>query len=96
MVIATIPVGYADGYKRMLSNGVGWAMVNGVKASVVGRVCMDMLMIDITEVSAKEGDEVILLGNEITLKEMSRLCDTIPYEILTSISQRVKRIYIGS
>ncbi len=95
MKMATIPVGYADGYKRMLSNGKGWVWVNGAKAPIVGRVCMDMLMIDISGINAQEGDEVVLLGGEMTLDEMARQCQTIPYEILTSISQRVKRIYIG-
>jgi alanine racemase len=96
MKIATIPVGYADGYKRMLSNGKGWVVVNGSRAPIVGRVCMDMLMIDISNLNVQEGDEVVLMGGEMTLVEMARLCETIPYEILTSISQRVKRIYIGS
>jgi alanine racemase len=95
-VIATIPVGYADGYKRILSKGKGWALIKGEKAMVVGRVCMDMLMLDVTHLSVKEGDEVILLGDGMTLMEMANLCDTIPYEILTSISQRVKRVYIAT
>jgi len=95
-VMATIPVGYADGYKRSLSNGRGWAIIKGERAKVLGRVCMDMLMLDVTHLSVKEGDEVVLLGGEMTLMEMANLCDTIPYEILTSISQRVKRIYIAT
>jgi alanine racemase len=96
MRIATIPVGYADGYKRILSNGKGWIMINGERANVVGRVCMDMLMVDVSAIEAKEGDEVMLLGGEMTLDTMAMLCETIPYEILTSISQRVKRIYIAT
>ena len=63
---------------------------------VVGRVCMDMLMLDVTHLNVKEGDEVVLMGEEMTLTEMAGLCDTIPYEILTSISQRVKRVYIAT
>jgi alanine racemase len=96
MTIATIPVGYADGYKRILSNGKGWALISGAVARVVGRVCMDMLMLDVTHLNVKEGDEVVLMGEEMTLTEMAGLCDTIPYEILTSISQRVKRVYIAT
>ncbi|MBM3429044.1 MAG: bifunctional UDP-N-acetylmuramoyl-tripeptide:D-alanyl-D-alanine ligase/alanine racemase, partial [Bacteroidetes bacterium] len=92
--VATIPVGYADGLKRALSNGVGSVEISGSLAPIIGRVCMDMTMVDVTDVQCKEGDEVILLGGKITLKEMAEQCSTIPYEILTSISNRVKRKYI--
>ncbi len=93
--IATIPIGYADGFRRLLSNGKGHVLVNGHKAPVIGKVCMDMTMIDITGIDAAEGDEVIIFGDEaLTLEEFSIQCETIPYEVLTSISQRVKRVYV--
>jgi alanine racemase len=93
-VIATVPVGYADGFKRILSNGVGKVMIQNQSCITVGRICMDMMMVDVTGLNVKEGDEVILLGEGRSLQEWAKDCQTIPYEILTSISQRVKRIYI--
>lgn len=92
--IATVPVGYADGYRRSLSNGKGEVMINGQKAPVVGNVCMDMIMIDVTGLEVSEGDTVVLFGDAPTLEEVAKAADTIPYEILSGISQRVKRIYI--
>ena len=97
--IATIPVGYADGYNRLLSNRA-YVLVRGKRASVVGRVCMDQVMIDITDISgASTGDTVLLIGEQdgetITADELADLCGTISYEILTSISQRVPRVYIN-
>lgn len=97
--IATIPVGYADGIRRSLSNGVGSFLVRGQRAPVIGRVCMDMLMLDVTHIpEAQAGDEVVLIGRQgkeqITVAELARLCQTIPYEILTGISQRVRRVYV--
>ncbi len=92
--IATIPLGYADGLRRSLSNGRGNVWIDGKNCPIVGNVCMDMTMIDISETNAKEGDEVIVFGRQISLSEFARKCETIPYEILTSISQRVKRIYL--
>jgi alanine racemase len=94
MTIATIPVGYADGLRRTMSNGQGYVMVRGEKAPIVGNVCMDMTMIDITAAHCSEGDEVELFGEHITLLEFARMCGTIPYEVLTSVSQRVKRVYV--
>lgn len=94
MRIATLPVGYADGLKRILSNGNGAVEISGQMAPIVGRVCMDMTMVDVTNISCAEGDEAILLGGKITLKKMAEECSTIPYEILTSISNRVKRKFI--
>jgi alanine racemase len=91
--IATVPIGYADGISRRLSNGVGKMLVNGIPAPIVGNVCMDMCMLDITDVPAKEGDEVIVFGPELPVSEMAKWIGTIPYEILTGISQRVKRVY---
>ncbi len=94
MRIATLPVGYADGLKRILSNGRGAVEISGQLAPIVGRVCMDMTMVDVTHISCAEGDEAILLGGKITLKKMAEGCATIPYEVLTSISNRVKRKFI--
>ncbi len=94
MTIATIPVGYADGLRRTMSNGKGYVMVRGERAPIVGNVCMDMTMIDVSAAHCSEGDEVELFGEHITLLEFARMCNTIPYEVLTSVSQRVKRVYV--
>jgi alanine racemase len=91
--IATIAIGYADGYDRRFSNGKGFVEIHGQKAPVIGNVCMDMTMIDITGIDAKEGDEVIIYGPGISLKELANRIGTIPYELLTNISSRVKRVY---
>jgi len=94
MTIATIPVGYADGLRRTMSNGQGYVLVRGEKAPIVGNVCMDMTMIDVSAAHCSEGDEVELFGEHISLLEFARMCNTIPYEVLTSVSQRVKRVYV--
>jgi alanine racemase len=94
MQIATIPVGYADGLRRGMSNGKGHVIIKGQKAPIVGNVCMDMTMVDITNIDCEEGDEVEIFGGTITLNDFASMCQTIPYEVLTSISQRVKRIYL--
>ncbi len=91
--IATLAIGYADGYDRSFSNGIGSVLVNGVRCPVIGNVCMDMCMVDITEAEATEGDEVIIFGDNPSILELSKLIGTIPYEILTNIGQRVKRIF---
>lgn len=91
--VATIPIGYADGISRHLGNGIGYVMVNQRKAIIIGSVCMDMLMIDVTDIDCKEGNVVTIFGEQPTVIEIAKLLDTIPYEILTSISQRVKRIF---
>ena len=91
--IAVLPVGYADGLNRKLSNGRGRFWVNGVKAPVIGSICMDMCMIDITGIQAEEGDAVMIFQDAASIKQMAIELDTIPYEILTSVSGRVKRIY---
>jgi alanine racemase len=93
MQIATVGIGYADGLSRRLGNGNGKMLVNGKPAPIIGNVCMDMTMIDITDLPAREGDEVIVFGNEYTISQMAVDMETIPYEVLTNISQRVKRIY---
>ena len=93
-VIATIRIGYADGYPRRLGNGIGKIRVKGKLAPVVGVVCMDMTMIDITNIpGVQEGDDVIIFGNELPVQQLAVWADTIPYEIMTGISQRVKRVY---
>jgi len=92
--IAVVPIGYADGYDRRLSNGVGKVFVNGRVASVIGNICMDMCMIDVTGLHVAVGDEVELMGEHILVSDMAITIGTIPYEILTGISQRVKRIYL--
>jgi alanine racemase len=92
--IATVTIGYADGYNRLLSNGKGKVYVNGKFAPTIGNICMDMCMIDVTGLNAKEGDEVELIGPHVNINKMAEELQTIPYEILTSISQRVKRIYL--
>jgi len=92
--IAVIPIGYADGLNRRFSNGVGEVLINGQRASIIGNVCMDACMIDITNNDTQEGDEVIIFGKDLTISEQALKIGTIPYEILTSIARRVKRIYV--
>ncbi len=94
-IIATVGIGYADGYPRLLGNGVGKMYVQGKPAPVVGNICMDMAMIDITGIGNIEvGDEVEVFGSQISLQTLAQWADTIPYEIITGISTRVKRVYI--
>ncbi|HNQ69293.1 MAG TPA: bifunctional UDP-N-acetylmuramoyl-tripeptide:D-alanyl-D-alanine ligase/alanine racemase [Bacteroidales bacterium] len=93
-LIATVPVGYADGLDRRLGNGNWYFIVNGQKATVCGDICMDMCMVDITDISAKEYDEVIVFGPQNSILDMSDILKTIPYEVITGISPRIKRIYI--
>ena len=92
-IIATIPIGYADGISRAWGNGVGYVTIKNNKAKIVGSVCMDMLMVDVTTIPCNEGDDVIIFGESPTVSEMAQQLKTIPYEILTSISQRVKRVF---
>lgn len=95
-VIATVRIGYADGYPRNLGNGRGKMLVNGQFAPVIGNVCMDMTMLDITGIpNVKPGNYVLVFGTELPVSEVARWAETIPYEILTGISQRVKRVYYG-
>lgn len=95
-VIATLRIGYADGYSRRLGNGVGKVWINGQLAPVIGTVCMDMTMIDITHIpGVKEGDDVIIFGAPVPVQQLAEWTGTIPYEIMTGISQRVKRVYYG-
>jgi alanine racemase len=93
-IIATIRIGYADGYPRRLGNGTGKMLVHGRLAPVIGAVCMDMTMIDVTDIpGVKEGDEVIIFGEGLPVEQLASWAQTIPYEIMTGISQRVKRVY---
>ncbi len=94
-VVATIAIGYADGFSRAFSQGKGVVIINGQKAPVLGNVCMDMTMIDITGIDAKEGDEVIVFGKGLSIQEVAQQINTIPYEILTSTSERVKRVFFA-
>jgi len=92
--IATIRIGYADGLDRKSGNRKGKVWINGKYAPIVGNVCMDLCMVDITGIDAKEGDSVIVFGENLPVLEVAESIDTIPYEILTSISPRVKRVYV--
>lgn len=92
--IATIPIGYADGFSRKLGNGNITVLVNNIPCKTIGNICMDMCMIDVTNVNCSEGDEVIVFNNVEQLMKISLAMDTIPYEVLTSISSRVKRVYV--
>jgi len=91
--IAIIPIGYADGFDRKLGNGVGEVLINGQRAKVIGNVCMDLVMIDVTNIVANEGDVVEIFGDHLTISEVAGWLKTIPYEVLTSVSRRVKRVY---
>ena len=91
--IATVKIGYADGYPRALGNGVGYMLINGKRAPTIGSICMDMTMLDITGLAIKEGDDVIIFGEELSVYDLSKQLNTIPYEVITNISQRVKRVY---
>jgi alanine racemase len=94
MRIATLPVGYADGIVRAFGNGKVRFWINGKMAPTVGSICMDMCMVDVTHIDCREGDPVILFGRENPIQQIANAIDTIPYEILTNVSQRVKRVYL--
>ena len=91
--IAAIPIGYADGLNRHLGNRHGFCLVNGKKAEYVGNICMDVAMIDVTDIDCAEGDQVVIFGEELPVTTLSDAIDTIPYEVLAGISNRVKRVY---
>ena len=91
--IATIPIGYADGIHRSWGQGVGYVVINNKEAKIIGSICMDMLMVDVSDIECKEGTEVVIFGENPTVNFMAKQLNTIPYEILTSISQRVKRVF---
>lgn len=93
-VIATVRLGYGDGYPRRLGNGIGRMWVKGHLAPVIGNICMDMTMIDITGIEqVEEGEDVIVFGKELPVQYVAKWAETLPYEIMTGISQRVKRVY---
>ena len=92
-VIAAIPIGYADGLNRHLGNRHGYCLVHGQKAEYVGNICMDVAMIDVTDIPCQEGDQVEVFGEHLPVTVLSDAIDTIPYEVLTAVSNRVKRVY---
>ncbi len=91
--IAIIPIGYADGIRRSLGNGKGHFMINNQPAPIVGNICMDMCMLNVTNIDCNEGDKVLIFGDQYPIKNIAQQMETIEYEVLTGISQRVKRIY---
>ena len=91
--IATLPIGYADGLNRRSGNGHAYCLVTGKNVPYVGNICMDVCMIDVTDIDCKEGDKAIIFGDDLPVTVLSDVLETIPYEILTSVSGRVKRIY---
>lgn len=93
-LLATVPIGYADGLPRTLSGGKGKMMINGCLAPIVGLICMDMCMLDVTDIPVKEGDSVMIFGSSPTVEQISRMAGCSAYEILTGISQRVKRVFV--
>jgi alanine racemase len=92
--IAIIPIGYADGLSRGLSNGVGQVYINGFSAPIIGNVCMDMCMVDVGLIAAQEGDEVIIWNTQEHIHQIAKSLNTISYEVLTNVSQRVKRVFV--
>ncbi len=93
ITIAIVPIGYADGLNRRLGNGKGKLFINGFLVPIVGNICMDMCMVDVSNYNIHEGDEVIVFGKELPVSDVANWLETIPYEIFTSISTRVKRVY---
>ncbi|MGY5355500.1 alanine racemase [Wenyingzhuangia sp. IMCC45467] len=92
--IAIIPIGHADGFSRPLGCGNGYVTINGQKAYTSGNVCMDMILVNVTHIDCKEGDEVIIFNNQQTVEEFASICHTISYEILTAMAQRIRRTFI--
>ncbi len=92
-IIAAIPIGYADGLDRRLGNRNGYCLVNGQRAAYVGNICMDVALIDVTDIPCREGDRVEIFGRDLPVTVLSDAMNTIPYEVLTSVSNRVKRVY---
>lgn len=93
MRIATLPIGYADGIRRAWGNEKGYVLINGKRATITGTISMDMMMVDVTDIECREGDTAIIFGKSPSVVEMAQALQTIPYEILTGISQRVKRVF---
>jgi len=92
-IIGIVPVGYADGLNRKLGNRNGNLLIRNRRVPVIGNICMDMCMVDITGINAEPGDEAEIFGENISIDELAEKCQTIPYEILTSIPARVKRVF---
>jgi alanine racemase len=92
--IAVLPIGYADGYSRMLGNGQHGVYIHGQFCKTIGNICMDMCMVDVSEVNCKEGDEAVIFDTHIQINQMAEAMKSIPYEVLTSVSGRVKRVYV--
>ena len=93
ITVATLAIGYADGYSRSFSQGKGKVLIHGKFAPVIGNVCMDMTMVDMTGIAAREGDEAVIFGPGLPIQQVAKWIDTIPYELLTSTSERVKRVF---
>ena len=93
--IAVLPMGHADGISRGYSDSNAWVNINGVKAYIIGNICMDMLMIEIGEISCNEGDEVEIFGESNSANDFSKKNKTIPYELITSIGPRIKRVFLS-
>lgn len=93
---ATLPIGHADGIGRQYGKGKGYVIINNQKASILGNVCMDMIMVNVTDIDCKEGDEVIVFSPNTTAEKLAETANTISYELITGISQRVKRNFIGN
>ncbi|MBR4297261.1 MAG: bifunctional UDP-N-acetylmuramoyl-tripeptide:D-alanyl-D-alanine ligase/alanine racemase [Bacteroidaceae bacterium] len=93
--IAALPIGYADGLNRRMGNGRGYCLVNGQPAPYVGNICMDVCMIDVTDIPCREGDLVEIFGDNLPVAQLAEWLETIPYEVLTSVSERVKRVYLA-
>jgi len=91
--IAVVPIGYADGLHRSLSKGKGAFYVHGRSAHIIGNMCMDMCMLDVTDIACSEGDEVVIFNGINSIQKLAESIDTIPYELLSAISARVKRVY---
>lgn len=92
--IAILPIGYSDGLRRIMGNGKGKVCINDELVPIIGNICMDMCTVDVTDLSVEEGDEVIIFGEKYPISEMAHTLDTIPYEVMTGISARVKRVYL--
>jgi alanine racemase len=90
-----LAIGYSDGFDRRLSNGIGEVLIKGHRCKVIGSVCMDMTMVDVTGTDAAVGEDAILFNDVITIEQIAEKLGTIPYEILTSVNERVKRVFFS-
>ena len=92
MKTATLPLGHADGISRIYGNGKAWVIINGLKAPIIGNVCMDMIMVDVTDIACEEGDEVLVFGPTNRADDLADNAGTISYELITALSQRIPRM----